>query len=515
MKEMKIITAVFLLFILTGNISAQNKTVSGVLKLRSSNLRPIYQGTEVKGYIALYFLDKEDKQNNTFVLQIFDENVNEVGQQKISIPKSQFFVASEYDGNNILLKFADTKAKIYDIRLFDEKGNLKKEIKIPVGKSQLYQLSAAMQSNTEDMMPDLFSIENFGFINYSIEDFKKTGFNINCINGDGIKWTYTSDKTSDKYYAAYYYQSNEDVLLSIVYRRDKLFTQDMDAFILGLDMKTGKKLFEIPTVTSKYEISPVGAHIESTDKMVIFGQYFPKGANIIKDKSLGFGVLEINSQGKINNEKYMTWEESVGKFEKVEGSKLKDGGYIYFHKTVKAANGNLILVGEQFRKAASAAGIVAMAMGGRSTGATKLIITDFMFLEFDKDYKMINAKRVEKHESDFAYPGIDYMGSMMASWLAKAMGAFDYEYTSFAADNSKFNVVYVDVDKLEDSKKKEAYCGSVAYQDGKFSVDKVPFTRDEKMTFVRVLPAKNGYFLVFKYFKKLKQFKLDLVKFNN
>ena len=138
-----------------------------------------------------------------------------------------------------------------------------------------------------------------------------------------------------------------------------------------------------------------------------------------------------------------------------------------------------------------------------------------MFLDFDKDFNLSAAKRVDKAETSFTYPGIDYMGSMMASWLCKAMGYFDYEYTSIASDNSKFNVVYVDVDKLEDSKKREAYAGSVSYKDGIFVVDKVPFARDKDATITTLRAAKNGYFLVIKYYRKAKEIKFDLVKFNN
>lgn len=513
MKLCKIIAVFIVLVLISTGANAQSKTIPSVLKFRTNALRPIYQGTEVKGYIALYFFDKEDKQNNTLVLQIFDENLNEAGEKKISVPKSEAFIASEYDGTTIMLKFADLKTKEYDFRLYNEKGEQKKALKLPVSKGQLAMLNSS--ANLDDMTPDLFSIDGSGFINYSMEEFKKSGYNITMMNGDGIKWTYSSNKNSDELEYAYYYQSNQDVLLSIVYKKEKLMSTKADATLLGLDIKTGKKLFEVPAGNLKNEVSPVGAYIESTDKIVVFGQYFPKGANVLKDKSLGFSIQEYNGQGKVVKDTYMTWAESVGKFQEVKDNKLKDGGYIFFHKAVKAANGHLVLVGEQFYKAANGAGIAAMALGGRSSGVTKLVIDDFMFLEFDKDYKIVNAKRIDKQKSDFVYPGIDYMGSMLASWIAKSMGAFDYEYTSFASDNSKFNVVYIDVDKLEDSKKKEAYCGSVAYQDGKYTVDKVPFNRGEKATFTRVKAAKNGYFLLVKYFKKAKELKLDLVKFNN
>lgn len=513
MKLLKMLTLMVAVLLTGGVLQAQNKTISGVIKYRKGGIRPIYQGTEVKGYIALYFFDKADKANNTYVLSILDENLNPVGEKKITLPKAEGLVESEYDGKNIVLKFADLSKKQYIFRLYNEQAEEVKKVTMPVGKWQLTTLSY-YRENYDNMMPDMFAVDGLGFINYAMQDYKKIGYSINLVNETGTVWTYSSDKNSSLIETAAFMQSSGDVLLSLVYKKEKMMGTDMDPWLLALDIKTGKKLFEVPCATSKNEISPVGAYMEG-EKVVVFGQYYPKKANVIKDKSLGFSVMEYSLGGKVNKEKLMTWAESVGKYQELKDNKLKDGGYIYFHKTIKASNGHIVLVGEQFRKAANAAGIVAMAMGGRGGETSKLLIEDFMFLDFDGDYNLTAAKRIDKAPSNFSFPGIDYMGAMMVAWMAKAYGAFDYEYTSYNEDKSKFNVVFLDYDRAEDSKKKEMFCGSVAYKDGNFTVDKVPFARDKEATLINVQAAKNGYFLVTKYYKKAKEIKMDLVKFNN
>jgi hypothetical protein len=68
--------------------------------------------------------------------------------------------------------------------------------------------------------------------------------------------------------------------------------QKPDSYILGLDMETGKQLFE-KTTDAKYRFYPASISVLNAGKAYIYGEYFDVNANISKTNRLVllFGVL--------------------------------------------------------------------------------------------------------------------------------------------------------------------------------------------------------------------------------
>ena len=517
---MKKLSASFLFMFIACIIAlGQNSTIPSVFKFKPSNVFAIKSGNEVKGYCAFYMLDKKDSKNDNYVMQLYDENMNEVGQKKITMLKGQYLDEMGFDGNVLMVKFMDIKAKQAIYISYNQKAEETARKVVPISsKLELMTFEYNLKGNVEGA-PTFVSAEGAGFVNYSIEQNKKYGYKINFFSDADIKkgWEYASDKNSDKALTASYLASSENVLLSLTSARDKNISMSLSGFgynILMLDFKTGKKLADIKCENAQYAYTPMGAYFES-DKFIVVGQFIKKGGNVLKDPSLGLSVVEYDLTGKVVNEKFALWKDGLGKFAEMKGNKLMDGGYIYFHKIVKAPNGNIVLVGEQFHKAANGAAIASAIMGGGyNANMTKLVITDFLFLEMSPTYDLVKVKKVEKGASDFSMNGLDYLGPNLAALFANSRGSFDYDYTTFNDDKSNFSVVYTDYDKLEGSKK-EPYVGNVSYNEGKFTVDKVPYKRGETASIYRIYATKKGYFMLLRYYKKTKSLDFDLVKFNN
>ncbi len=512
----RLIISFWFLFMGFNVIIAQNSRISSVEKFNPRSVHQIKLGGEVKGYFAYYLIDKKDRANNNYLLQIYDENLNEAGQKKITIPKEQLLCDVAFDGGNIVTKFIDTRSKNQIFMAYDSSAQQIGELVETISKNEYYTILMGANGQS-DANPTFVSVEGAGFVNYTIEKFKKIGYQIKFYNGSNIKkgWTYVSDKNSEEVKTISYLASSENVLLSMTTSRDKLLTMKGFRYnILAVNMKTGKKLGEAVCGNSKYNYIPMGSYIEN-EKYIVVGQFIKKEDDLIKTPSLGLAVVEYDFSGKLLSEKYTLWKDGLGKFAEMKGNKLLDGGYIFFHKIIKAPDGNIVLIGEQFHKAANAAGIVAAVMGNYGASASKLVIDNFLFLTLNTSYDLIGIKKIEKGASDFSVRGMDYIGPNLAAYIANASGAFDFEYTSFSEDKSKFSVVYTDYDKLEDSKKKEIYIGNVSYAAGQYAVDRVPYKRESGVSLYRIYPAKNGYFMLLTYSKKTKDLDLNLVKFNN
>ncbi len=83
---------------------------------------------------------------------------------------------------------------------------------------------------------------------------------------------------------------------------------------MGLYLHNGKLAFDFETDKDKYNFLPMNiSAIYSTTSFLVMGQYCDKEDNITKGKSLGLGMWLVNSQGRILNAKYNSWDSEIGK----------------------------------------------------------------------------------------------------------------------------------------------------------------------------------------------------------
>lgn len=107
-------------------------------------------------------------------------------------------------------------------------------------------------------------------------------------NKETKSWTWTTSEDSEDFEWGDILGSNGKVLMCLVNKRHKLMSSDVEDFILGIDIATGKKLFEYPLEDKKFAVSTLNAIAEPDGNFQIFGLYFNKDAKTAKGKQLGF-----------------------------------------------------------------------------------------------------------------------------------------------------------------------------------------------------------------------------------
>src|SRR5690606_9622755 len=116
--------------------------------------------------------------------------------------------------------------------------------------------------------------------------------------------------------------------------------------------------------------------------------------------------------------------------------KIDELGFLFVHKTIKTPDGKVFVVGEGYKRKANAGGIalnVLAAAGGGTSGAgnTKIVVTDMVLMEFDEKYSLKNASIYEKTSNTAESSSMsDYNSQHMIAVYLKAIGAFDYEFTT-------------------------------------------------------------------------------------
>jgi hypothetical protein len=289
----------------------------------------------------------------------------------------------------------------------------------------------------------------------------------------------------------------------------------IEVFFQAHNTQTGKRLFEVPLISGGTVIWPTNA-FSNGENILLSGAVFDDSDKLLKAKSKGLGLVAYNTKGKELKKRVITWEEAGAKV-KADGE-VKRPTSIYFHDVIPMSNGNFMFVGESYRRTADAGGI-ALNVLGAATGVaptadnTKVMIDDMVLLELNQEMALKDVHLFKKATNNAGLPVSDFSSLALLGNLAKSMGAFDFLDTQTDPENpNRFSVNYLDYDKIDEGKGgKTTYYGTIIYNNGKFTVDKIPLKSTKSGT-RRVYPAKPGFAMVLNYNKKEKIIDLELIK---
>ncbi len=498
--------------------TAQTTQLDNVLSVKLEKLGPIYQNKQVKGYFMFYQYDKVDKKTNDYLLKILDENLQPVGEQHIIGGKAMYVEDAAFDNNHILVKLVDPAEYLIKYIMYDENAREleKKDLVMDKKDFKVYMeisRTGLMGQNT------VSAIEDVGFVSVSAQKFDKSGYSIEFLgreNGRKKYWKYESPEEG-MHQNAGFLAGNKDQIFSLVLKRKNNMSNIIEIFFQAHSTQTGKRLFEVPLRSGGTVMWPTNAFSEGGN-ILLTGAVFEDDDKLMKAKSQGLGLVVYSPAGKELKKKTITWEEAGAKV-KADGE-VKRPTSIYFHNVVKMPDGNFMFVGESYRRSANAGGIamnaLMMAGGGSPTVAsnTKVMIDDIVMLEITPQMVLKDVHLYKKATNNAGLPYTDYASLALLGNIAKATGAFDYLDTQTDVENpNRFSINYTDYDKLEEGKggKKTTYYGTIIYNNGKYSVDKIPLPSG-KSGERRVYPAKPGFAMVLNYDKKEKTINLELIK---
>jgi len=282
------------------------------------------------------------------------------------------------------------------------------------------------------------------------------------------------------------------------------------------------KFFEVPETKIRSAIenyTPSNSRSQliekGTNKIMVFGSYFDKKDNIMKDASKGLAIYAIDSKGKMVTKTYNSWEDDFAKYLPTNSKgKIDNVGFLYIHKVIQSPNGKMFVIGEGYKRQMSAGGTAlkvlgALSGGGSTAGVTKIVTTDMVVMEFNDKYKITNATIYDKTNNTVVSSSMsDYNSQHAIGIYLKMTGSFDYEFTTGDKDNANFSVCYSDWVRGSDYKG-ETF-NSIRFNGSKFSTDKIELK--SKASSLKVFPAKSGSIMIMEYFKKDKRLDFRLEK---
>lgn len=505
--------AAALLLLAGPRLGAQIQKLENVLTATVSGAGPIIS-EGVNGYYALYELDKKGRGKSEFCLSVFDQNLAPLSSKNFVMNTGSRACEAAFNGQYLLFKFQNTTESKYTYKMFDKNAQLVRSSAKPSNYLDYMDGSSEQSENLR-----LFPVPGRGFLDYAIKNKKgkmsETRYAINFFPNDssGTAWQAMSAANSEYYEYADFLGVSGNTLLSLVTKREGLMDKDLEEYILGTDLSTGKKLFERQLEDDKYVVSTLNAvPDEEHDGFTLVGLYFDEDAESFKDKSLGLFAFTLDARGEVTRREYVSWSKDIAKFLPVDAKgKIKDVGYLYFHRFLKTADGRYFGIGEEYHRAASAMGIAASILSPGGASVVKAVTGDLYVFEFDAGFRLNNIKTYNKTPSNAVLPaGAGMLSARTVGLYLKNYGGFDYQFSQMSRDKSEFNCGYLDYDKTKGNK--HWTFGSVNYSEGRLSGDKLDL--DSKATWFRVHPGKPGYVMITEYFEKEKRMDFRMEKLN-
>lgn len=480
---------------------AQSISKNNVTQVKLRNTGAIIQNTEVKGYYQFYNLEKQDRKNNNYLLNILDENLKEINSVTIVRPNSYLLVESAFNGDAFAFLFYDNKEKSLELIAYDltlkEMGKVTKKLN---NKYTAASYAYIAQGNPSSQA-FLAAVPGKGFVYYGIKEDSKSDYEIEFYD-NAMKRVWTSYGPEDDYdfeNSAEAFQ-NEQYVGSLILKRKGVMSTDVEFDLLVQTVGDGKQLFRMPLQTAKYKVSLTqSAFDKEKQEFVIFGEYYNKEDNALKNESLGFINLHLDLKGKVVSEKINPWT-SINKLIPAKDKEGFDKTSIMFHSFVKTSDGQTYAIGEQYKK-------------GGTPMAAKINVFNMVIFQFDADFLIKKIHVFEKDKNSLSLPqGMLLFSPKLLSYVAKSMGGFDYYFTQVSPDKSTFVVTYVNYDKEKGEKAKNVLGSIILTPEKEFTVDKLSLNR--KSTAYRVYRGKPGYVMVNEYFENEKRLDTRLEKLN-
>jgi hypothetical protein len=497
-------------------LSINNIQQSSVLR----NSDAIKEGSEVKGYYFFYVSDKIDRKTNEYTLQITDQNLNKLKDVKFQDSKHVSVLESSFNGADLVFLLYNSDDNMLEYQTYGADGKKKfSYTKVLSKKDEAYLRESYLVNAEENNFKGLFPIEGKGFIsNMPVRDKRDFTFQISYIGTATKKqWTYVP-AFEGKFFSADYLGTHNNVVYIEMLKFSGVLDRTPDSYVLGLSLDNGKLLFQKSTNEGKHAFYPISMSVLNDGKAYLYGEYFDKGASIMKDKSKGFAFIGIDETGKTLSEKYSSWAVDLGKHLEVSGSgKIDDFGFMYLHNMVQTEDGSIYAIGEGYKKGASGIGIATTILAGAAGGSSgistvKLKVTDMLVIKFDPDFTVKEAKLYKKNGNDISLTaGSEFTSTqVLGKYVKYYYNGFDYSYTQVNKDLSSFSICYSDYERGKDYK--GATFNSITYTDGKLTQDKIQ-TKSEATRSI-VLPARQGQVLIMDYYKKDKKLDLHFEKLN-
>ena len=491
----KLLLIVLLISLCGAKVSAQNGMY---FDSKHSFLIPMLENNVLIGHAYVYLLDKVSKDSSSFIIDVYDEYLRDVGQKKFTLDSKFTFSAAVYNGTNIVTKFEKKDQAIRYI-VFDKNASVSFDTTISIKVRNITDLSEITFQQTP-----LYAVNHQGVLDYlTTETHGMKSTTIQCLTNENNVWQYTQVSAYPQNVQLVAADNKYIVNAVYTYRHRKHFNDVTTSIQLlsAYGVKIAEtNLFKDDSVS----IYPISAEIQKNG-IEIISQFTTRSHEFSKVK-YGTCIHFLDLNGKIVREQYNEFTKSLVKDSVVKKYKLLVNSYLYMHKAVKLKNGDWLVAAEQLLR-------------------TKLRIRPFRnpyvvfnkknicLLELDDRGGLVKIHVEPNKDDGVRLPKKYYRRPQNGAVVANAKERMDINYFVRDEKTTEENISFVFTDYNYHSKKFSL--GNLLYKNGEINVDRFVVPTFSTYTRIGILPARYGHVLLIKYDPKMGLFDFDTIKFNN
>ena len=466
----------FLMLLCFIKIDAQISNLSELVRGELQLFSPIKEANEdLYGYFTLSKLEEVSENEERFEYVILDKNLNKVANGEFIDPSYKKHVFTKYFrpekiGDKLILskQYYAIYNRLYTLhRTIDLSTNtVSKSFYADEG-----QFKEGFRVTERNLVKDLknhpvfelpIAIHN-GFMLYEIprtvnKKYKRPLKSIKAYNIDKTKkWEHTYNNSDDEVNSIVNFIGEECIITTLENAKTK------DRSILSIDASTGKQnyIYEFEDQDSEYSHVYNIKQLEA--KTIIVGKYsaYSKFGYDYK-KALGLFKIELDEEGNEISKKYFKWADAGGFLQMDKLGRLEERYRLHAKSYFIFKNEKISILTEKLKE------------GYSLLTGPNVKTEDFVLLDFDEDFKLINVETLEKDKS---------------KWFTS-----DYLFSQYVNDGNGVVFFYRDLKKDEETRKKNWVLGIVSLVKGKMTHEKIPMSSKEHFIYPYV--AKEGYILL-------------------
>ncbi|MCB0629675.1 MAG: DUF6770 family protein [Saprospiraceae bacterium] len=481
---------------------AQSRSFGELAEVRIISLKALKIGERVDGYYISWEKEAEDSNGKELTIQLFDHNLDPIGQQVFKGTQNLLLQAVAYNGKNLAVRLWDRKKGIW-CSIINSKGETIRTVeldeRIPETLSPIKWIFGGL---------NLQPVDN-GFL-ISLVHSKltpgKTDFEYLYIPDDPAQkvLNYKFERGRTYYQVAALLANEQELFLSRGCTTFKPRTKKTQLYLQGLNIKTGREVFRLTEADTRYKIWAKKAIIQN-DSIFVAGAYYEQDEQYLTDDPKGVFLLKLNRAGILLEEYYYSFDvQSLSDFSSADKTSGEAESYhILVHDICFTPSGGLVMAGETYQKSGYG---LEISSGLLAAFNSQLNLTSAEFIEKPVITDLSSLRLFGRSRAAMALSS-NYRGIFNFRYLQQENGTCTAAFLSHWQQTSTGYPV-----KFQKKEERDPTPHVYAYslKNGVFIANQ--FSLNPNCTHSEIYPARGGYIMVKEYFEKEKDLNTRLIR---
>ena len=505
---------------LTVSLDAQSIDFNDVRRAYNTGSGAVVQGDQVRGYYALYQVDKAKGGDRVYQLELLDADLNKLQEQTLTRPNGTVALEAKFNGEAICLTLINLRKRTIELITYDRTGKKLGQKMFEPENRAFMTLQQMYNFNEEDGGAALVrGVPMKGFVFYLPTSDKGVRYTMHYLpNNLKGGWNKPADLKRGKFQFAASLTATEDYIVTNVTARPKAAM--VKGTINSIEVRSvadGSVVGDFLPGKGSPRMNINNAFYEPESKtFMLGGMYYSPSADLVKDESTGVAIQRISPKGERLESAKVSWTKAFASVGRKKTEHLKKGGSVYLHRLVTKADGGITAIGEYYDDEVSAMGVAGALLGGAGGGGSnislkKIVLQDLFAFNFDGQLEFADARIYSKPKRSVELAsGSEFLSPARLAQLLDASDAFDYEFMQSYTDRGQTVLAYTTFEPQKGKMFKQPKFNLITeYDDEEEPVEKTLDFRTGA-TFTTYSEGKPGYVMVTDYLRKEKRLSLRL-----